>query len=267
MPLNLPAPDEARLPHSPLALAVCQVQFDDPVAVSDSRVILEMHQTLGGRQGPYPKVERIQTAGFDIRPGPAGLQPMAALPQQTGWRLQSDDKGWFVSIMPNYAALETPRYTSWDEFRNRLSPLLQAVAKHIAPATEQRLGLRYLNHFTEPEVTDPQGWREYIAPELLGLILHERLGPAVIAAQQQVDLDVGDEARASLRHGTATDLTRDGALIYVLDFDIYREGLRTFDVADIEATADTFNHKALQLFQQSVTSTMLDFLRREGHDE
>lgn len=264
--LHLPPPDETQLPNSPLSLAVCQVQFEETLLVNDSRFILELHRLLGGREGAYPQIERVQGSTVDIRLGPDTPQPMSL--QETGWRLLSKDKHWTISIMPNYAALETSKYTTWsDDFKVRLHQLLDVVANQINPATERRLGLRYIDRLTEPIVQTPQGWDGYIAPELLGPILHEGLGPAVKASQQQIDLGAGDEVQCSLRHGVYSDPTHDGACTYVLDFDVYRNGIRAFDVAEIKATVKSFHELSLQLFQQAITPRLLDFLKREDRHE
>ncbi len=66
--------------------------------------------------------------------------------------------------------------------------------------------------------------------------------------------------RCSLRHGFFADRARDGALTYLLDFDVYREGLSVFDPEDLILTADTFNVLAVQLFKQAVTPQMLELL-------
>lgn len=262
MPLNLPPWERGNLSKSPLTLAVCQVRYEEVLAVSDSRVILSIHRALGGRTGLYPKVERMQEAGIEIQVGPGSVvAPALPLAQSPGWRLSSQDGRWTVSIMPSHVALETTRYTTWgDDFKVRLAKVLEAVGEHIAPETEQRLGLRYVDRLTEPVVDSPRGWEGLIAPELLGPILHARLGPAMLAAQQQIDLAAEEGIRCSLRHGCFADRTRDGALTYLLDFDVYREGISPFDVDDIRVAADAFNKLNVQLFQQAVTPKMLDLL-------
>lgn len=263
MSLNLPAWDRGNLSKSPLALAVCQVRYDEVIGVTDSRIILDIHKALGGKQGLYPKVERVQEASVEIQLGHGGVvAPSASTPSPPGWRLSSQDERWTVAVMPSYVALETTRYTTWsDDFKVRLADVLDAVQRYISPSTEQRLGLRYVDRITEPIVKSADGWKEFIAPELLGPILHSQLGPAVLASQQQIDLDVGDGIRCSLRHGSFPDKARDGALTYLIDFDIYREGISLFDIEDIKVTADAFNKLNVRLFQQTVTPKLLEKLK------
>ena len=166
--------------------------------------------------------------------------------------------------MPDHVVLETSRYTTWSgDFEHRLGNLLDATAQHISPVLEQRVGLRYVDRITEPLVKEVSGWRDYISPAFLGPVLDEPIGDAVRAAQQQIDLDLGDSVTASIRHGFFADPTRDGALTYLLDVDVYREIGQPFDVAGIKAALEIFHERSLQIFQRVVTPRMLDLLDTE----
>lgn len=264
MASNQPLPEKKRLWRSPLALVVCQVRFEELPSATESRVMLAIHGALGGRHGPYPNVESVDLNEINIPlSSPAVLPPLAK--RRQGWRLRSTDRSWQISLMPNYVSLETTKYTTWeDEFRPRLEVLLDAVASHIEPALEQRLGLRYVNRIVEPEVSTPCELRDFIVPEVLGLIVHPAIGGMVTKSQQHFELDTDEGTHVTLRHGLFPNEDREGAPSYLLDFDIFRQGVQAFDVGNIQTAADSFNGLALQLFQQSLTPKMLTYL--EGDD-
>lgn len=259
MSFRLPEPDELLLPRSPLALVVCQTRFEEVPAVSDARTMLRVQEALGGRDGEYPRTEKNTAQTINVPVSGSHVQPLMAL-QQAGWRLASDAGEMAVALMPDHFSLETTAYQGWDDFRARFVRLLRAVAEHIDPVLEQRVGLRYINRLTEPVVSHPGRWAEYIASELLGPALHARLGPAIRASQQQIDFDPEGGTQCSMRHGFFRDPSRQGAVTYLLDFDVYREGTRPFDQAAILEAVDTFHHLVLQLFQQSITPAMHRFL-------
>ena len=260
MPHGLPAADSTPLERSPLQLVVCQIKFEETLAVADGRLILAFHEALGGARGPYPKVEQIRGSRLDI---PVSLGAPARAPSETpftGWRMQSSD-GWIVTIMPDSAALETTRYTTWSaDFQPRLSQLMAAVAEHIKPATEQRLGLRYVDRIADPPVSSPSEWRGLVTDEFLGPILHPTLGPLVRATQQQIILDLGDGIRAIVRTATALDPSPNERPAFVLDFDVFREGVLPFDSSSIEAAAADFHDLNLRLFQQATTQGLRNTL-------
>ena len=98
-------------------------------------------------------------------------------------------------------------------------------------------------------------------------MLHERIGPGVTAAEQQIVLEVDDDTKCGLRHGFFADPERDLALTYVLDFDLYREGVRVFDRDEILSAADQFNTFALQLFQEATTPKLRLLLKEPKDDQ
>ena len=111
MPLNLPEPSPAPLARSPLALVVCQVRYAAP-AVSAGQV-----HKLRDRQRPednsYPKSDQIRNLTINVNP----LGPVESASSAAGWRLQTEDGTWIVSIGSEAVALETTRYGSWaDDF-------------------------------------------------------------------------------------------------------------------------------------------------------
>lgn len=264
MAVELPAPRRGRLRYAPLALVVCQVRFELQAASFAPSHMFAIHEALGGARGLYPKVEEMRAGGFTVQVGPNGLMS-GDTPVLSGYRLQSDTSDWFVSLMPDHVGLETTRYTTWDDdFKERIRSILEAANAVVGPQTEQRVGLRYVDRITRPMVTHPAQLREYLIPELLGIALHETIGPGVRSSQQQVDIECSSDARCTLRHGYAADPTRNNALTYVLDWDIYREGIRPFDVPAIRDCLDGFDDLALRLFQATITPVMTDLLDGEG---
>lgn len=265
MALVLAEPDRTRLARSPLQLVVCQLRFEDIPSVADPRVGLAIHELLGGRTGPYPLFEQLKGEQLEVQIGVGGPITMQQSPL-SGWRLFSEDRRWIVSLLPGSVALETTAYTTWEEFDPRLQAVFTAAAEELKPVLEQRLGLRYVDVLTEPEVSSPIGWRGWIVDDLLGPVLHERLGPFVRSTQQQLEIDAGDGIRCTLRHGALPDRARSDRTIYLLDWDVYRDHAQPFDLADLNVAASSFNLLALKLFQQAITPEMLSYLKTDGRE-
>ena len=268
MAITLPEPNRTRLGKSPLELVVCQVRYEPNLRAADTQRALEFHEALGGRDGDFPDLQPV-TQGMQLSfamgagtAGPTSPQVVESSRSVEGWRFASRDEKWIVSLMPDFVALQTVAYDSWDDsFRPRLEAILTAVARFLEPRTEQRFGLRYVNRMRLPRIIMPSGWRPFIAPELLGLAGHAGLGAAVVAGQQQLVLNLEEGVVCGLRHGFLNDPGGSDALLYSLDYDISRQGGRVFDLQDILATADRFNTLVLQLFQASVTAALMDELK------
>jgi len=257
MPLDLPLGEHHQLPGSPLTLVVCQIRFDANPAATDSATILALHETLGGKEGMYPFLERAQAAPLLQSQAP---EMSVVIPQMpVGWRYKAQDGSWTVTIFPDSVGLETTTgYTSWaDDFRARLAQLVDAVSKHISPAMTHRVGLRYIDQISRPEVDAPSNWAPYLSREVLGPLLHPAFGEAITGAQQQLDLDIGQGVRCGLRHGFFRDQANADRLTYVLDTDVFRDEIRRYDGNQIVEDADRFHDVALGLFQAVVTPDLM----------
>src|SRR3954467_14435483 len=257
--LSLPEPDTSRLTRSPLELVVCQVRHERKLMVAEGHTALTVHEMLGGASGRYPNLDEITGAELNLIVGP-GTMPNVSETKSSGWRFASVDGTWVVTLMPDHFALETTAYTSWaEDFQPRLAEVADAVAQHVAPTFERRIGLRYIDRITELGLTSVAAWQPYLRPELLGMALHPEIGSAVRQSQQHLLIEIGDGVVAGLRHGPVVEAGKD-EVDYQLDFDISRQGSRAFDADVIKNVADQFSIFALQLFQASVTSDLLQAL-------
>lgn len=259
-PLTLPEPDTSRLTRSPLELVVCQVRHERKLGVAEGATALAVHEALGGGAGRYPNLDEVTGAELNVIVGP-GSQPNVSETKSSGWRFASSDGTWVVTLMPDHFALETTSYTTWaGDFQPRLGELVQAVATHVRPTFERRIGLRYIDRISELGLTSAAAWSPYLSSELLGMALHPAVGPGVRQAQQHLLIELADGVLAGLRHGIVVEPGKP-EVDYQLDFDISRQGARVFESDVITAAADEFNRYALQLFQASVTDELLTALR------
>lgn len=264
MPLDLAAVDRSTLARPPLTSVICQVRYDTTPAASDARKLQDLRSAIGGDVA-FPSVEEIKQGELSIQFGP-GMSPAAS--QQTtvgrGWRLRSADGTRVVALLPTWVTLEMFAYPGWDEgFFPMLESLIQAANDIVEPTFEQRLGLRYINQIRTPEdVRSAEGWAGFIDPTFLSVAAHPEIGPHVHLTRQQTVLELGDGVACNVNHGFGPDDDRGGALTYVLDLDVYREGMRDFDPQLICATVTEFNLIALRLFQLATTPELREVLGR-----
>lgn len=258
LPLDVSQVDPALLANSPLTNVTCQLRFDPTPRASEARIAQELRTRLGG-ESRFPRIDSIAEASLAITVG-QNAPPVSQQVNATGWRLRSGDGKQAVSLLPSSVALEVSDYQGWESYRAELEAVLTAVAECVEPVFEQRLGLRYINQLTVPEVRRPDEWHGYIDDAFLGIGSHEELGALVGFTRQQAVLELDDEARCTLNHGFAPDESRDRALTYVLDYDVAREGTRLFDIGGLREAADRFNAYALRLFQITTTPAMRELL-------
>ncbi|WP_406730399.1 TIGR04255 family protein [Streptomyces sp. NBC_01794] len=261
MPLTLPSVDPRPLRSPPLAVVVFQVRFEQNLRISDGTTGLMVHERLGGRTGRYPRIEpqQVITSQFEINPAAGAQSPPTSVPMR-GWRMRSEDSGWVVTLMPDTASLETTSYTTWrKDFQGRILELLTALAEHVNPQIEERVGLRYVNKVIKPGAVGLSDFRDVIAPGLLGPAGDTFWADGIQNAQQLIEVTVENEIEAKIRHGGLRD-NRGKLEGYLLDNDFYRAEPQSFDVSRITSLADRLNNAAAAIFQQSLHSDFLETL-------
>jgi uncharacterized protein (TIGR04255 family) len=260
VPLDVSNVDRTLLAQSPLTSVVCQVRFDSTPRAGEARLAQDLRTRLGGEEA-FPQLEAIAEASLSVSVGP-NAPPVSQQINATGWRMASGDGGRIVSLLPSSVSFEVTQYSGWPDFAAQFDAVIDAIAECVQPVFEQRLGLRYINQLTVPEVRSPEGWRGYVDDAFVGLASHAEIDNMIIFARQQAVLQLDDETRCTLNHGFAPDEAREQALTYVLDFDVAREGTRLFDTAGLHAAAERFNAYALRLFQISTTAQLRDLIAK-----
>jgi uncharacterized protein (TIGR04255 family) len=262
VPLNLPLPFKGNLKGSPLSLVACQLRYAEPKEPPSAILVSKMRSRLSDAGFAYPKVDSVSLQSLTVDVGSATAVRDAPT---RGWRLQTADSRWIVTIAPDTITLETTRYKSWNnDFQPRFEALVNALAEAVSPAVETRLGLRYVDVLNSPSVASPAGWRGLVSDGLLGPAIHPLLGAGVLQSQQQFTLEIDDEVRAVVRHGAFPDASRENASTYLIDTDAYRETLSPFSRDDVRLTIERLHSVCLSLFQAMITPPMFDKLKSES---
>ncbi|MGV9993460.1 TIGR04255 family protein [Streptomyces sp. NPDC003374] len=246
-------PEDRRLSRPPVALVVCQVRHETEYAASDAARALKVRSALDWST----ELAESLVQGFNLAVGQFTGVSASQAPSVRGWQLKTPDGAWTVSLQPDHFAIETTQYGGWGEFRNRLGQLAAAVGENIAPALEHRVGLRYVNQITHPDVKRPVDWHQYISPELFQKSLYEGLGDGFRAAMQVIESAPAPDHSMIIRHGLQMD--NSGRLTYVLDNDSSRQGSRPFDVQSILESVDLLHLNELRAFEMGTTAALRDY--------
>jgi uncharacterized protein (TIGR04255 family) len=261
VPLDLSDLDRTVLQRSPLSSVICQIRYDKTDAASSPRVAQQFYEALSDGGSRFSRLDQILESTFGLAMGPGAAPALAQQPGSSGWRLISPDGARTISLLPTHVAVEATAYEGWDnDFAPLLYETLAAVAKHVQPVFEQRVGLRYVNQITSPEVAEPQQWHGLVDAAFLPIATHTELGPLTTFLRQSAILELEEGVRCTINSGFAPDPDRDELLTFLLDFDIAREGTREFITSEIEAAVSQFNSYALRLFQLAVTSDLREAL-------
>ena len=126
------------LAHAPVKLVVAQVRFERHAEVAEAGFVTRLGKLISDEFSVIEQANvRVITAS------PVGMVTVADSPEG-GWTLSSPE-GTKIVLLESSAALEVTRYVDWETFRAQLDSLLSAMEELVQPATEQRIGLRYID--------------------------------------------------------------------------------------------------------------------------
>jgi uncharacterized protein (TIGR04255 family) len=256
MTLDLPEADSKVAARRTVTTALCQVRYEQQAGVAAGSTALNFHEKLGGPDGLYPKIEEAEGANRIVM-GIGQGRPVTDTTRINGWTLGSADDAWSLALLPGQMGLQTDDYDGWDDFEQRFTAALHALAEVVGPSFEQRLGLRFVDVFGVGDIDSPAGWEPYIKPPFLGALVAPGIGPKIQVTFQQALIDVGDGALCNLRTGPM-GASPDSKVSFVVDCDLYREASRAFDPAVILRAVGMFREQADRLLQAVVMPALLE---------
>jgi uncharacterized protein (TIGR04255 family) len=179
-------------------------------------------------------------------------------PNRQAYRLATADGSRSILLNPDSVAVESRDYTSWADFREVIASLALAVAEVFDPATERRLGLRYIDQISLPD--GHLDWSGLVHESLLGVTANEVFRDGVIATDARVLLNLDDGVRCVLRHGLLPADGGSSAGQYLLDFDVFREN-GAFSAASAVEGADGLHQFVGRLFMACISGDLYSWLR------
>src|ERR1700733_8553533 len=100
-----------------LRLVLCQVQFPVLMRFDEPTFQASVQEAL---RGAYPRVQQEQQLAVTV--GSGGL---VSTPGGAQWRYRDLEGRWSVVLQRNFVGLETTNYDNFEEFSERLAPVLR----------------------------------------------------------------------------------------------------------------------------------------------
>lgn len=223
--------------RAPLVSVLCQVTFPPVLSLMTAVGIAGFQTAI--RQA-YPTLLPAEQA-TDIALGPQSVGIKQGAPV---WKMVDDSRAWTVGISANFVSLETPSYTSIDEFLERMDFVLRALHRTIRPAESTRVGLRKVNMIDAEEYESTvDRLSAIVKPELLGPLSVETFPAQISGSFAQLEFSENYN-QLIVRYGLGTSNDRDG---FVLDLDYFTQ--QPYGVDGGEALIEL-----LRYFSEGITS-------------
>lgn len=257
-PLTGPPPAEVPLTDAPFVRVIAQVRFPLVASVERRDFIAPFQEAI---RAEYPVLRPEQSRSVVL--GQQGVMDARA---NTAWRFHDASGAWRITLAPDFLALETGRYTSRDDFLDRLKRVLEALVAHVDPKVIDRLGVRYIDRVAGANLGDlPQ----LVRPEVCGVLSTPLTSHARHSISESVFDLPADAGRVMTRWGLVPARgTVDPAAVdaidepsWLLDVDAFRAETRELDVEAAVRQARAFAERIYSIFRWAVTD---EFLRRYG---
>ena len=262
-PLAGPPPPEVPLTDPPLVRVIAQVRFP-LIASLEKREFMASFQEAIREFYPVLRPEEGRSVVL-------GSQGVVDTRSNTLWRFHEARGAWRVTLAPDFLALETTKYTSREDFMERLRLVLEALKEHLDPQVLDRLGVRYIDRVSGENLS---ALPQLVRPEVAGILGSPLAARAHRAVSENVFILPGNAGQITARWGLlAPQSTIDpGALdpideaSWILDADAFQSfqtGSRRLDVDSAVEQARGFAERIYSIFRWAVTN---EFLRRYGGD-
>jgi uncharacterized protein (TIGR04255 family) len=255
--LTLDPVPEVPLATAPLLQVICQVRFSDtPALVADQNSV-----ALADALVSYPVGRTVQ--GLNIVVGSAGEPTTIHQPIR---QFSSTDGSWQVSVAEGFVSLETTKYTNRTDFCDRMVATLNAVSSVARPPVLDRVGLRYIDRWSEPEVL--RDITRLIERPVLGIYGEIGAGLTLEHTIGQHMLAIDSGGQIQMRSGyIPAQGTLDqaipaiGTASWILDIDVFQEWRPVigFEVELIDTAIRTFAGHAHSVFRWATTA---EFIKR-----
>lgn len=252
-------PAEVPLATAPLVRVLAQVRFPLIASVDKQDFIAPFQEAL---RREYPVLRPEQSRGVVL--GPTGVVDTRT---NNTWRFQDSKGAWRVSVASEFLALETTKYTSRDDFLERLQRVLAALRDHIDPQVIDRIGIRYIDRVAGEE--NLRDLPDLIRPEVAGVMATPLAAHTRQALSENIFVLPGDGGQLLARWGLLPSQgTVDPGAVepideqsWLLDTDAFMAGTRDFDVDVVMEQARELAKSVYGFFRWVVTD---EFLKRYG---
>jgi uncharacterized protein (TIGR04255 family) len=257
-PLVEPPPSEVPLPDSPLIRVVAQIRFPLITSVEKQEFIAPFQEAI---RKVYPVLRAEQSRSVVL--GPQGVTETRS---SIIWRFLDKSSTWRVSLAPEFLALETERYSSRNDFLQRLGVLMSALKEHVDPQVIDRLGIRYIDRITGENLSRLP---DLVRPEVAGILgaslmdhVHHTISESVFtlpAGAGQVTTKWGLLPPNGTVDPAAVESIDEAS--WLLDIDAFQASTRELDIDAVLEQAKLLSERIYSVFRWVVTD---EFLRCFG---
>ena len=231
------------LKRNQLMEVICQFRFPEILAIA-AKPPVDFQEAIRDEFPQFSARKEIPAPKIAGTPGNFSLQNQ---PETINYQFAAADGSWRVNLTSKFISLACSRYTSWEDFAQKL----------------ERVGLRYINAFSRKDL-DLEGvpFRELLQPCYLGILGEEDVNEtATTRCSMDVEIALRGGCRAKIHAGPGM-VKRAGQeekeVRFILDNDLFMSGNVPINLS--AGAMQTLHQQAGSLFLGAVTQRLYDAL-------
>lgn len=237
----------------PLVEVISQLRFPTILSIG-SEAPVQFQEQL---RSEYPRYVAKQ----EQQPPRIANGKLEPVPPITNHNFVSTDGLWKINLTKDFIALSTLRYTSWEEFAQRLDRALALFIQIYQPAFFERIGLRYINAFSRRRLhLEDALWDDLINPPFIGILSEPDVDETKAhKSALDVELSLEDNRRMKLHAGPGMlgNGQQDPEPKFILDGDFSVVG-KELPLQQIAEELDALHDYATRLFHAAITKELHD---------
>lgn len=256
----MPLPDVERVLYriNPLEQVICQLRYPTNLRIGAESPV--DFQKRIRRLFPFYRTQSILSPLPDeiAKSLPPELSALFA-PQSAGTEHVFSTEGdtWVATLTRDFIALTTPNYEKWEQFRDYLQPLLDAVLSIYEIPFFIRIGLRYQNIIRRSKLKlGKQTWNKLLSPNILGELGSKSVSSDVERCTHQIVIGLDEhQSKVKMQHGLVIDQSQsNNETCYLIDNDFFTTSRMEYE--HVDKVLNYFNQQSRRLFHWCISEKL-----------
>ena len=250
--MTFPETERVIYRDNPLQQVICQLRFPTILRIdTESPADFQEHVRHlfpGFRETHDDTIHQLPDAiSQSLPPDIASLISPKSNPR---FQFVSKSGYWTIALTRDFVALDTRRYTRWEDFREFFKLALKSLKVVYSPPYFTRVGLRYRNVIDRKRIgLQNVEWRDLIEPFVLAQLAQSETMENVLEQQGKTLLQLNDSGdMVRMEYGQVTEKDGDPSnKLYLLDHDFYTNS--EMETKDVIGRLDDYNSHNRRLFR------------------
>ena len=249
--------------NNQLAEVICQLRFPEILSIG-ANLPVAFQEAIREEFPVYTSRKEMPAPKITGTPGNLNIEKQEPT---INYQFASADGVWRVNLTSKFISLACTRYTSWEDFAQKLDKPLVAFIKTYKPAFFERVGLRYVNFISRRDL-ELEGipYSQLISPCYLGPLGEEDVAePSVIRSSVDAEMNLRGGCRVKIHAGPGLVKRAgkpDNEVKFVFDQDLFMSG--NIPVNTSVGALQTLHAQAGPVFRGAITNRLHEAM--EPHD-